>query len=90
MKNKERKIFEIGLTKEQKKFFEYAAKVGGFKSLAEFIIKAIQSKAEQIVEEHKKIIASKKDQAIFFDLVVKGVKPNIALKSAIKAYDKLL
>ena len=90
MKNKEMKTFEISLTKEQKEFFEYAAKVGGFKSLAEFIIKAIQSKAEQIVEEHKKIIASKKDQAIFFDLVVKGVQPNTELKSALKEYNKLL
>lgn len=90
MKSIEMTRFDARLTKEQKEFFEYASKIGGFRSLTEFIIKAVQSKAEQIIEEHNKIIASKKDQEIFFDLVFKGVKPNDELKSALKAYNKLL
>jgi len=90
MKSTDMTRFDTRLTKEQKEFFEYAAKVGGFRSLTEFIIKAVQSKAEQIVEEHNKIIASKRDQAIFFDLVFKGVQPNDELKSALKEYNKSL
>jgi len=82
--------FDARLTKEQKEFFEYASKLGGFRSLTEFVLRAVQAKAEEIVEEHNKIIASKRDQEIFFDFVFKGVTPNQALKSALKEYNKLL
>ena len=82
--------FDARLTKEQKEFFEYASKLGGFRSLTEFILKAVQAKAEEIVEEHNKILASKRDQEIFFDLVFKGEAPNDALKSALKAYNSQL
>ncbi|MEM6316373.1 MAG: DUF1778 domain-containing protein [Bacteroidota bacterium] len=90
MKSVEMTRFDARLTKEQKEFFEYASKLGGFRSLTEFVLRAVQTKAEEIVEEHNKIIASKKDQEIFFDLVFKGVSPNDELKSALKEYNKLL
>lgn len=82
--------FDTRLTKEQKELFEYASRLGGFRSLTEFILRAAQSKAEEIVEEHNKIIASKRDQEIFFDFVFKGVAPNEELKSAFKEYNRLL
>lgn len=82
--------FDTRLTKEQKEFFEYASKLGGFRSLTEFILRAAQLKAEEIVEEHNKIIASKRDQEIFFDFVFKGTAPNQKLKSALKEYNELL
>ena len=82
--------FDARLTKEQKEFFEYASQLGGFRSLTEFVVRAAQSKAEEIVEEHNRIIASKKDQEIFFDLVLNGTAPNDELKSALEAYNKLL
>ena len=91
MKSIEMTRFDARLTKEQKEFFEYASKLGGFRSLTEFILRTVQSKAEEIVEEHNKIIASKRDQKIFFDLVFKEeVAPNQALKSALNEYNKLL
>ncbi|HFA51999.1 MAG TPA: DUF1778 domain-containing protein [Bacteroidetes bacterium] len=90
MKSIEMTRFDARLTKEQKEFFEYASRLGGFRSLTEFIIKSVQSKAEQLVEEHNKIIASNRDREIFFDFVFKGVKPNKELKSALKEYNKLL
>lgn len=82
--------FDTRLTKEQKEFFEYASKLGGFRSLTEFILRAVQTKAEEIVEEHNKIIASKKDREIFFDLVFKDIAPNRELQSAFDDYKKLL
>ena len=82
--------FDARLTKEQKEFFEYASKLGGFRSLTEFVLKAAQSKAKEIVEEHNKIIASKKDQEIFFNFVFEGIAPNKELKSALKEYNELL
>ena len=82
--------FDARLTKEQKEFFEYASRLGGFRSLTEFVLKAVQSKAEQIIEEHNKVIASQRDQEIFFDIVFKGMEPNEELKSALKEYNKLI
>lgn len=82
--------FDARLTKEQKAFFEYASRLGGFRSLTEFILQAVQARAEEIVEEHNKIITSKRDQEVFFDLVFKGIEPNDELKSAFKEYKKLL
>lgn len=90
MKSIEMTRFDARLTKEQKEFFEYASKLGGFRNLTEFIIRAVQTKAEEIVEEHNRIIASKRDQEIFFDFVVKGVAPNKELKSALEEYNNLL
>jgi len=90
MKGIEMTRFDTRLTKEQKEFFEYASKLGGFRSLTEFILRSVQSKAEEIVQEHNQIIASKKDQEVFFDFVFKGKKPNKALKSALKEFNSLL
>ena len=90
MKSAEMTRFDARLPIEQKEFFEYASKIGGYRSLTEFIIQSVQLNAEKIVEEHNKIIASKKDQEIFFDLVYSGGQPNEELKSALKEYNSLL
>ncbi len=82
--------FDARLTKEQKELFEYAAKLGGFRSLTEFILRAAQLKAEEIVEKHNQIIASKNDQKIFFDYIMEGKEPNEELKAAFEEYNKLL
>ena len=80
--------FDARLTKEQKEFFEYASQLGGYRSLTEFVLRAVQSKAEEIVEEHNAILTSKRDQEIFFDLVFKGLAPNQELKSALEEYNR--
>lgn len=82
--------FDTRLTKEQKEFFEYASTLGGFRSLTEFILTAVQSRAEEIVEEHNQIIASKRDQEIFFNVVSEGTPPNEELKSAVTEFNKRL
>ena len=90
MKSVEMTRFDARLTKEQKEFLEYASRLGGFRSLTEFVLSTVQSRAEQIVESHNQIIASQKDQKIFFDLVFNGIKPNEELEYALKEYNKLL
>ncbi len=91
MKNREMTRFDARLTKEQKELFEYASQIGGFRTLTDFVLSTVQSKAEEIVKEHNKILASKEDQEIFFDLVFTNPKkPNKALKSALKEYNKKL
>jgi len=90
MKNIEMTRFDARLTQEQKDFLEYASRIGGFRSLTEFILQAAQSRAEEIVDKHNQIIASKRDQEIFFEFVFEGIEPNPNLKSALSDYNKSL
>lgn len=82
--------FNARLTQEQKEFFEYASRLGGFRSLTEFIIQSAQVKANEIVEEHNQILASKKDQELFFDAIMNPSEPNEELKNALLAYKNAL
>jgi uncharacterized protein (DUF1778 family) len=68
--------FDTRLTKEQKVFFERAAILGGFRSLTDFVVVALQEKAKEIVSERERIIASQKDSEIFFDAVINPKSPN--------------
>jgi uncharacterized protein (DUF1778 family) len=88
MKTIEKARFDTRLPKEQKDFFEFAATLGGFRTLTEFVIASVQEKAKIIVEEHNKIISSKRDAEIFFNELVKPSKPNEALKNAAARYNK--
>jgi len=76
------------LSKSQKEFFEYAARISGFKSLSEFVIHSAQQVADKIVEKHNTFLATEEDKKIFFNALVNPPKPNKALKEAYKTYQK--
>ena len=78
--------FDVKIPKTQKEFFEYAANLGGFRTLTDFIIKAVQEKASAIVEEHDSVIASEKDKQIFFDALMNPPGPNQKLREAAERY----
>lgn len=63
--NKNKARFDIRLSKEQKAFFERAARVGGYRSLTDFIILTVQEKAKEIISEKEQLIASQRDNEIF-------------------------
>ena len=88
METKERARFEIRLPKEQKEFFDYAARLGGYRTLTEFVISSAQKQAKKIVEDHNKILASKRDQEIFFDALLNPSAPNENLKNAMTKYNE--
>jgi len=90
MKTIEKTRFDTRLTKEQKEFFEYAASIGGYRSLTEFVLVSVEERAKQIVEEHNKIISSKRDQKIFFQAISEAPKPNEALRNAAVRYNDLI
>lgn len=90
MKTTEPARFNTRLTKEQKDFFEFAASVGGYRTLTEFVIASVQERANKIIEVHNKIIASKKDQEVFFNELVNPSKPNQSLKKAAKIFNETL
>ncbi|MEM7513740.1 MAG: DUF1778 domain-containing protein [Bacteroidota bacterium] len=81
--------FDARLPKEQKELFEYAASLGGYRSLTDFIIQTLQSRANEIVEEHNLILGSKKDQEVFFNALQNPPEPNETLKGAMKEYKEL-
>lgn len=89
MKTIEKARFDTRLSKEQKDFFEFAANLGGFRTLTEFVIVSVQEKAKEIVEEHNRIIASKRDQEIFFNELIKPSNPNEALTNAAMRYKSI-
>lgn len=81
--------FDTRISNEMKELFEYAAEVGGYKTLTEFVIQSAKQQAEKIIEKHNSILASKKDQEIFFKAIMNPQEPNSNLQEAAKRYKKL-
>ena len=90
MKATERARFDTRLSKEQKELFEYAASLGGFRTLTEFVIFSAQQQANSIVEKHRTILASNRDQEIFFNAIMNPHDPGSALKKAAKRFEKAI
>ena len=88
--NQEKARFDTRLSKEQKVFFERAARVGGYRSLTDFVVLTVQEKAKEIISEKEQIIASKKDSEIFFDAITNPPKANRNLVNAASEYKALL
>lgn len=80
--------FDARLSLEQKERFEYAAAIGGFRTLTDFIIHTVQEKASLIINEHDRVLASKADQEVFFNAIINPAKANANLKNAFKEYAK--
>jgi len=90
MKTVEKTRFDTRLTKEQKEFFEYAARIGGYRSLTEFVLVSVEERAKEIVKDHNKIISSKKDQELFFNAIIDTPSLNEALEKAAVKYNETL
>lgn len=90
MATSEKARFDTRLDKEQKAFFEYAASLGGFRTLTEFVIYATQKQAKEIVSEHDRILASQKDREIFFNALANPPEPNEDLQNAVSELNQLL
>jgi uncharacterized protein (DUF1778 family) len=82
----EKARFDAKIPKAQKAKFEYAASLGGFRTLTDFIINAVQEKADSIIEQHHVIIASERDRDIFFEALTNPKGPNPELLKASERY----
>ncbi|MBS1528749.1 MAG: DUF1778 domain-containing protein [Bacteroidetes bacterium] len=78
--------FDAKIPKVQKDLFEYAASLGGFRTLTDFVINAAQEKANAIIQEHNTILASEKDREIFFNALAYPSGPNQKLRDAAERY----
>ena len=78
----EKARFDTRLPKEQKVFLERAATLGGYRNLTDFILMTAQKKAQEIISDRERVLASQKDSEIFFDAITNPDKPNNKLIEA--------
>ena len=88
METKVKTRFDTRLSKEQKEYFEYASRLGGFKTLSDFILTSAKNHADQIIGRHEQILASEKDREVFFHALLHPKKPNARLRKAADRYKK--
>ncbi len=90
MKTLDKARFDTRLPKEHKELFEYAAQLGGYRNLTDYVIQVLIERSTMIIEKHNAILASRKDQEVFFDAITRDIEPNDSLKSAVSKYNKFL
>ena len=90
MRNSEQARFDTRLPKEHKELFEYAARLGGFRNLTDYVHHVLMEKSTMIIEKHNTILASQKDREIFFKAITGETEPNEPLKAAVKKHSKIL
>lgn len=90
LKSSEKARFDAKIPKVQKELFEYAASLGGYRTLTDFIINTVQEKATAIIQEHHTILASEKDREIFFNALTNPVGPNQKLRDTAERYKKFI
>lgn len=89
-RNTEDERIEFRVSKAEKKLYDYASSIKGFKR-SEFIRLILRTASEKIIEEDKQILASEQDKEIFFNaLMGNESKPNDALISAIQFHNEML
>lgn len=82
--------FDTRISKAQKEYLEKAARLGGYKTLSEFILSSAKNVADGIIEKHDQILASQADQELFFQALLKPGKPTARLKKAVQRYKEHL
>jgi uncharacterized protein (DUF1778 family) len=80
--------FDAQMPAAQKIYFERAAALAGHRSLTEFVLRAAQEKADEIIARHKSLFISERDREVFFAALLNPPKPNSKLLAAAKLYKK--
>jgi uncharacterized protein (DUF1778 family) len=81
--------FDTRLSVEQKDYFERAAQLGGYRNLTEFVISTLMEKANTIIAEDEQILASQRDNEIFFEAIFQQTQPNDTLVEAVNMYKRM-
>lgn len=80
--------FDARLSQAKKDMFEKAAAIAGYKSLSEFIFSSATERAQKILQINNAILASEKDNEIFFDAILNPPQPSEALIKAVQKYSQ--
>ena len=79
---------DIRLTEEEKRIIIRAHELSGASTFTSFVVDALKSKSEEIIERKERILATERDRETFFNAIFSDKKPNAALKKAMKEYQK--
>lgn len=82
--------FDAKLTIAQKELFSQAATLMGFRSLSDFVVSTVQEKAQNIIKDNSIILATRRDQEIFFNAILNPREPSAELLEAAKRYKALI
>lgn len=82
--------FDTKLPQDQKERFEYAASIGGYRTLTDFLISSAQQKANEIIQQHEGFLAYENDRKIFFEALTNPPRPGKNLVKAAKKLQSLL
>lgn len=88
--NNDKARFDTRISREQKDFFERAARLGGYRSLTDFVVMTVQEKAKEIIAEKEQVLISQKDSEVFFDAIMNAPKANEDLLRAASDYKDFL
>ena len=80
--------FDTRLSRDKKLIIERAAILGGYRSLSDFVVSTVYERAQMIIQQSETILASQRDNEIFFNALVNPPEPNDALTSAAIQYKK--
>ena len=78
--------FDTRIPAEQKRLFEKAATLGGYRNLTSFILGTVQARANEIIKQQEQILASNRDMEIFFEALMNPNKANDAFIKAAQEY----
>ncbi len=59
------------------------------KSLSEFVLANAIEAAENVIEQHERLVLSDRDRDVFFEAILNPPEPNKALRDAMKWYRDL-
>lgn len=76
---------DLKVLPEDKKMLQLAAKYSG-QTLTEFLLRHAKMIATEVISEHERILASKEDEALFFEALRNPPKPNEKLRNAAAKY----
>lgn len=88
-RNSNNKRIGLHVSKQMKELVEQAACICG-QSVTEFTLSALKQQAEFVLDKHRQIRLSERDQSLFLTLVTSNEKPNDVLTQAIVRYRKTI
>ena len=77
---------ELRVASKDKNMLKKAQKLSGDQSVSSFIMRIVKKEAEDIVSKYDSIIATERDQQVFFDAVFASNTPHQNLVDAAKRF----
>lgn len=80
---------EARISRDLKELFKQAAKLQG-RTLSDFVVQAASEAANRVVEEHRLIRLTTKEQSVFVNALLNPPPPGSKLKAAFRRYREVM